>query len=550
MKALAYLHYRLFVNSVKSVLRSPKKLIPALLIGLYFTQSFFFLLMGPRANRYGSTPFGGPGLSGLPLDVLWSAIFALLTLASISVVYSALSDGLLVFSASHIDFLFPTPVNKRWVLSLKLSGDYLRYALYGGFFFFLVFGGLYRMLHKPAYPGPAWSWAGAVLLMIFVFNVTHILNIVASRGANRLLTATRALRLTMLAIPLALIAVTLFYYTRQGNPWVSLVSAVRSDAARVMLLPVAWTTDAILAPINGQPCAMKVGWLTVLAVGSLIALLVRPESFYEPSLKISARMASVRAAARSGNWARLRTERRKEKGQKTFSTSIVPPFGIGAAALMWKSLVVKLRTSKWALGVIYALPPVACALIAKYAPDPALQHMLPFVSIYALWIFSTMAQQEMRSELKQSNIIKAMPISGFKTMAAMVLSSWVQLLVFLIIVWISCAALLPDVNRGMLLILMPGAASLALVLISAGMIPAIMYGETLDRLQTLLPQLVSMFLFLVTAVPSVGIGVLLWALHLPPWLVASLVVTLNAGISIAALAIAGRMFERYDPTDE
>ncbi len=132
MKPLLYLEYRQLVNAIKNTLRSPKRLIPALVIGAWviswFLQSvLIFSGNGPRAGLV-------PRLwhvSEIPTDLIRVMVFLCVSVGSVLVIYIAFNSGMMVFSLAQVDFMFPTPISRKKVLLYKLVNDYVKSLRHG-----------------------------------------------------------------------------------------------------------------------------------------------------------------------------------------------------------------------------------------------------------------------------------------------------------------------------------------------------------------------------------------------------------------------------------
>ncbi|MCX6375147.1 MAG: hypothetical protein NTU88_03760, partial [Armatimonadetes bacterium] len=136
MKPILYLEIRQFVNAVKLTFRSPKRLIPAIVFGVWFL--FVFL----------SNSFSRGGVHHIPAGIipetwverLWSSVFALGVLITIWLLQMAFSESLIVFGMPEVDFVFPTPIRRRVVMSLKLLKMYVRLGFYLAFIIYFISG--------------------------------------------------------------------------------------------------------------------------------------------------------------------------------------------------------------------------------------------------------------------------------------------------------------------------------------------------------------------------------------------------------------------------
>lgn len=548
MKPLIYLELRQLANSIKNLARSPKRLIPAVIIGAWLISAVIQNLLIASGLSQPMMP-SVHTLRALPVDAMWSGIFLLLSVTSGLVIYSALSEGLLVFAPSHIDFLFPTPINRRNVLAFKLLRDYVKYAVLAAIFFMALGSPLYGSLRIPPYPTIILSWLGSFFLIVFVMNVTHTLNIVGTFGAHRLRFASRLVKFGMLGIAGIIIAAAAVHFSRTGQAFPSFIAATRNGLATVLLSPIAWCTDLILAPITGVVYETwgELLWLFVLASGSTVVLLSRPENIYEPSLGISMRMARVRAAMRVGDVVTARIQAGGWRGRHTYLAPPIPPFGRGASALLWKNLVVRIRTLRWGVAMILVLP-LGAAAAAALVNQTIILRLAPLAIPYCVWLLALTSQQEMRGELRQANIVKAMPVSSFRIIAAEVFYHWLMILVVVLVAALSIWLFIPQTDPDMLSLTVVISLALGFTCVAAVSIPVLLYPDSRDKMQEVITHLVSFVLASIVILPSLLVAVAFVLLRANLALTACVVVALNGALAWSALAIAGALFGRFDPT--
>ena len=552
MKALVYLTYRSFVNNALAILKSPKRLIPIILVALALVPMVVFGLVMSLIGAYSRWPMS-PLISSLRIEAIWSGVFALVVLIMIWSVRSALSDGSLVFPLAHIDFLFPTPVERRNILILKLVGDAVKIVLGSAWVFVFIAPMLYSSIGIRPYPTMLVAWAASVCLIVFVANTTHTVNIVTHYGAGRLLLASRLTKLCVIGILLVVALTFGFHYARGANAFSALVGAFAGGVARYIVLPAAWMADIALAPAIGVKAygLWQLLWLAALAVGSGAVLLTRRENFYEPSLNVSMRTAKVRAAMRSGvsGLAALRAEAMRRKGGTRYASSPIPPFGRGAGALIWKDLVTLVRVSKGALVGLIIIP-IAAAIVGAFAPERKIVEFMPIVLTYMVMFFVMPGVMQLAVELGQANITKAMPVSGFSVMAAYAFSRWVKFLSFMVVSSVSIRLFIPGINPNLLWTVTATCCTLGLSGTAAMGVAVLLYPNSRAKMQLLIPNMVGMALFGAVAAPSVVITVVALIFKVAGPLTAVALVVVNACLTLAALTISGRQFRRLDPTSD
>jgi hypothetical protein len=552
LRPLIYLEFRQLANSIKSLLRSPKRLIPGLIIAIWVMG----VLAQNMLTMIGVVPPPLPAghlfvRQAIPVDIIWAIVFAALAITAGAVVYTALSEGLLIFAPAHIDFLFPTPVQRRNVLVMKLLQDYGKYGFYSGMFFAVLGSPLYHIMNVPVYPDVFLAWLGTLFLIVFVLNVTHTLNIVVTSGGGRRRLAASLVRLGLAGCILVLCATVVAKFVWTSDVFSSIVTSIRSGVLPKLLAPITWATDIILVPVRGLVDErVELFWLFLLAVASTLVLLTREEDIYEPSLGVSARVAKVRSAIRSGDVTGARIHAIGWRGRGSYARSPVPAFGRGAVALLWKSIVVRLRTSGVRLLVIMSVPVVISIIIGSALKELEVRRVVHVVLPYVAWILALMGQQEFRGELRLSNITKSMPVSPAGFIIAQVVYEWLPILVVSGVSAVSLLVFVPDIEPDHLAIAAMVSAAFGFSCTSLVSIPVILYPNAGDKTQDLISHFIGFTLVGFALVPTAVIWIMSGFFDLGTVLASVLIVLVNALISTAAIMIAAHLFARFDPTSD
>lgn len=552
MKPLIYLEFRQFLNAVRNASRSPKRLIPLIIIVGLFGSSLLQNIVSVVSGQ-NKPMLPGYGLHLLPVDLMWSGVFLLIFLTSGIMVYSALKDGMLIFAPADIDFLFSAPIKRRSVLAIKLLRDYIKYAAISAITVAYLGTSIYGALNVSPYPSIFLSWIGVFFFTVFITNVTHTLNIATTFGIQRLRFATILVKSVLALAALLVVVSVIVAYIREGNALAGLIAATRSTVSRIVFAPAAWCTDLVLAPVTDASLEnegrSRLLWLFLLSAGSAAMLLARKENIYEPSLGISVRIAKMRAAMRTGGLTAARIEARRFQAGRSYAVSPIPPFGKGAAALLWKNLVTRIRALGWRLALLLLIP-LGVATVRTVVVDADVLRFSPLIMPYLIFYVVIIVQHDLRAELRQANILKAMPISGLKMVAAQVVYEWTLILVFTGIIAASIWAFIPEADGDILSLATLGALSLGFLSVSAASIPALLYPASRDWVQEMISLAFTLFITGIAIVPAAVAATILLLVSVDLWIVATVVVALNAALSCCALAIGGVLFRRFDPTSE
>lgn len=553
MKPLIYLELRQFVNSIRNTVRSPRRLIPSLIMGAWvvawFVQS---LLLMSGADR-GLGRMEALAGADVPTAMIRQIVFVMLSIGSVAVMYGALSSGLMVFSIAQIDFLFPTPISRRKVLLVKLFRDYLKYLFWVAFFFLFIGSPLLGRLNISVFPWGLVSIGAILALLLFVVNISHTINIVFTFGFERLKQAGLVFRVALIAVAASALGYGVYRYLATGDGIGSLLFAVDSPVVNVIFAPAGWCADLFIAPLRGVIAEewTRFALLWLLAAGSMVLLLSRRENVYEPSLGVSVSYARRRQAAGGRSYTEARLEALREKGARSAGGLAVPPFGQGATAFLWKNLLLRYRLHRGQLALMAALPLLIVYLVRRFVADESIAGNLPYAMAYIVWILAMAAQAEMRTDLKHANTVRAMPIAAWKLVLAQVLSSVVYLSagigLFAFFLW-----LLVPASRGPVLLACALAAPfVGFANVSAAVIPGLLYPDTRDVAQNYICGMVGFLLASVAILPTVVLGVtFLVALKTSPMAALAPVAVANLMVGAAGISIAGAIFRKFDPTSE
>ena len=235
-------------------------------------------------------------------------------------------------------------------------------------------------------------------------------------------------------------------------PHTSILCAANSPIIKYVFAPADWCATLFVAPLRGAT-NKDIAYLFILialAILSFFVLLSRKENIYEPALGVSVKFAARRSAIRSGDYVGVRTDMLKEKGATRAGRLAIPPFGQGAMAILWKSLLLRYRMSVTQLLMMIVLPAVMVYVFKTALQIEQPLHYLPFVLVYVVGILSTIAPSEMRSELKQANILKSMPIAAWKVMLVQAVNSTIYLTLGACMFAVSMLVLVPEIDKGLL----------------------------------------------------------------------------------------------------
>jgi len=554
MRLLLRLELRRAWNGLRRLGRAPLRLGLALLVwslalgglGMQLVMSLVSLPTGhttPLIHLAGPTPERlAAGLFGVLLYLTWH------------ILDQAFRDGLLVFTASDVDFLFPAPVSRRAVLAYKLLRDYLGMAglvllvtLFAGPHVRLL-GGEVRLLLTLAAPC---LW----LYLVALVNLGHLLNLLRTFHGERLRQAPAVLRLGFLAVVAGLVGVGLAGRSEPGFAgWsVGLVEGLRSAVGRVLLLPLVTAWEALLAPLDGGPPGLgfRLGLVAALALGSAIVLLLRPENIYEPSVGVSFFGSRVRQALRSGDRQAVRALLLERRSRRAVRTRLAP-LGRGAWALLWRSFVCTFTSPSRTL-LTYALLAIGMPLLlvaaATQAGAPHLLPLSPLFCIYIAYVGGMSAFRLEQAELRRADLLKPLPLPGWQILLAQLLPTtlcWAGFLVLGLVVlrWAS-PAVDPRASVAVALSLPP--MLLLLGLLNAGV--ALVFPAAQDQTQSIVSNLVLLLLTALVLGPGLVLGAVLAYAGLSGVAVGAACAMYHLLCAGAALTVGHHLLRRFESVE-
>ena len=550
MTTLLYLELRQIANYARITLRSPKRLIPAILmmtwVLMFLGPQLLFRLVGPR-HPVTLLSFTMP--PQIPI-----ALFAILSIVMLYKVHKSFSESMVTFPLADIDFLFPTPISRRTILGLRLLGLYARVGLYVLFFAFIF--GIQLSMFAPTSIGISVSCVVLILFVVFIVNICTTINLVATFREARKWWLSYAVRWTADGLLIFVAGKLIFGYLQTGNLAESAAQTMNHPLVTALLLPAKWTADLMLSPFTGWAPGIggELLGMCALAIGSLALVLSRNENPYEPSLMVSARAAAIRSAVRRGGWGRLRAEMQKFRPQKARAAGGVPPFGRGAIVLVWKSLNITMRTSGRAL---IAVPFIGALLLGglRFAlPNEfGLKEVQGFATVlvaYLLFISSTIMLHSFRADLKQANILRPMPIPAWQVIAVQGIHSTLISTAIAWIVLILISVFYGFEARSPLTIAVLALPFAAYASLCWQAVAAVIYPNPEDPTQQFVGNMLSGLAATISIGPAVGIGVLGWYLHLGVVFPAMMIAAFSTGMAVAGILLSAWLYKRFDPTDE
>ena len=347
MRVLLYLECRQLVNVLRLTARSPKRLVPIILIGVSVLPSIVISLIGGGRSEAAAASLG----LSLRLDALHAVLYLVLALAGLYLIQRSFSASMITFSMPEIDVIVTTPISRRTVMAVKLAKLYAKTG--AAYAFLLLFAGptIAMLMERWSAKAMPVTWIGLLLYGVTLINVCTTINLMTQYASPKSAVWPRIVIRGAAYALLAFAALTVgIGYLGTGSLLKAVAALLHNPLIVALMLPAAWASNLAMAPAAGWVPAL--GWqlagLGALACASYALVLRRRENPYEPSIEGSERLAAIREAMRSGDPNRIHAVMLEKRARSVNHTS-VRPFGRGAAAVLWKNLVIGLRLWKRSL---------------------------------------------------------------------------------------------------------------------------------------------------------------------------------------------------------
>ncbi len=564
MRALVYLGVRRFINSLKRALKNPCILLPALFfLGLILLFVLPSLGVNEEEAQEVTTPFtpqefvtGGPG-------ALIAAIRSVLIVSLFTSVVTALGNGSVFFRPSDVDFLFPAPLSRRGILFFQMLGRYTQMIL-PSIYLPLAFGG--ATLTAMVQVSPLALWPGMLGMWLFFVTTTNCAQsaLLARNGQPERDETPSVHRLVILRRLFTVVAVVLLLIlgwvafraslmsiggpSSLGQSIRALLRIINSNVTSVALFPVAWASDLLRVAFTGWTSAAigKLMGLCALAGCSLLLLFLRERDFYEGAVEITERRTRLTNAIQSGDAGTMLTLMAQD-GQ-LLPGKTVPILGTGAWAILWKDIISLTRTPirSWITLLFIAAFPAALgiAMGGRRSELGVLLWLVLFtLNMANLFLLSV------RDMVRRIDITKALPVSPVRVLLGELTLSIAQLT--LLGAFSLSLMALTGVTRGSLfgaaLLMLPTLAALLLFIQTSFVLLYPQRRE--DAAQNAVAGFVSIGACIVALLPSLIVGISLYALQAPRLLLGFGVSLANGIAAFIALLTAAFLWQRFDPTD-
>ena len=391
-------------------LKQPKYLLGAVVGAAYL----YFFFVRPRHGPPRGTM---PGGAGFPTDsdtmqIIFS-VAALAMLISFVASWVIPRQASLAFSEAEIAFLFPAPVSRRMLIHYRILSSQFR-LVFTAIIFTLVFR-----------RGITFSHALGWWLILATVNL-HFTgsSFMTTRLLNRTLTEPRRRNIILAVVATAVVALVLW-------GWIVFVSPVASDFRSISAFahylvnqlergPMPWLLAIprlTLAPYMAQtPHAflLALGPAFAVLIAHYVWVLQSEVAFEEASISRAEKRAARTRAVQQGDW---RNQGNTLKQQK-------PPFTLASTgrpelAFLWKNLFATIVLFRPVPLLVVTAIVVVVATWVGHAPGLEIARnviagLSTAILVMLLLFGPQLARQDLRSDLRNSDILKTYPLRGWQ----------------------------------------------------------------------------------------------------------------------------------------
>ena len=542
----------MLVNSVRRALQSPTRLI-----GVLFLLAWWFSIVGANFFRYERR--GAGAMEALPSEVY--PILRLVVLGGFVVVFAL---RLLLsfrppgnYQGADADVLFSTPVDPKAVLLHRFLIDYLFTLLFP--IIILLFGGrqtwqgfqfLSRGVEDPALVGRM-ALGAFLLLSFFGVAASYAIGLTINRDTTGGRKARRWFAVLLGAVGAYLLGAAAGA-VRAEDSLAAFLALADSWFARVLLFPVT-AADMALGLTEGRPADAWLGFGVLLGGSVALIWAARRQAawLYDMAARQIGGVQARREAQQQGDMFSIYGLYARQGKLKPRTPPLIYGWrATGAWAIVWREAVLQAR----AFGaMMLAMLVVLLFLLALFyiAYDEKSSGAVFILPLHLLLVFSfalSVAQGGFLETLRRTDVQKALPFSMMTLClmdilgkallpAAMGVASGLMLLVGM---WRTA-----DYGLAALLSF-PG---LACAVVAVQLIVILNFPHVDDPTQRGFRGLVQFLAGAVAVGPSVVVAIVFGLLGIPLTFAAVLSLLFSAGVVLAAAAVSGPLYARFNPAD-
>ncbi len=561
MRALVFLYVRSLVNGVKRAFSSPTRTIGVLFF--IVTQLWWLPRMMFGQGAMESIPFEGPRLDFPPIYVIDGVVFA--GFSAVTFVFALNLFGYRGgFRAADVDVLFPTPVDPRTVLILRVLRD-IWVTLIMPLFLAVVFWrpakmGWTAVFESVPHPETANTVFRVAAIAYFLSAIAWVwigyaLSLVFSKPDDRVERWRVALTWGVVGAFLALGAAVYFRVLGTEFPDGLLQVSHAGDIRAVFFMATAATT-LTTAPLTGSFLQALVGGGALVGVGAVAVWLAlsNTEWMYEQAALRAAVSENSRLMRRTGDMYGLYAKQAESGKIKAGRPGLLSRWTVrGPMAILWKEALTVKRTGM-PTQVLFICLSIGMAMLVSSMHRPGIggtfqgSFLLAMQAILLLGPTMGYAQAGFIESLRRVDLLKPLPFTAQGTVFVEVVSKglggWISVAFGLVTAAILRPYLLPFSVAGLLMF-----PAFTVALSAVSLLLVLLLPDVDDPTQRGFRGLATMLGMLACTAPPIGLFILLVWVGVPIAVAALPTSALMLGLGWLATWFAGKVYEDFNPSE-
>lgn len=562
MRPLLFLHIKLLVNGIKKAFSSPTRILGILFF--IFVQFSWLSRVIFRGGAFDPTDFGKFQKLTLPsTSVIEAIVFGAFSLFTLLFVMS-LFNTRAAFRSADVDVLFPTPVDPRTVLVVRVLRDIWISLVMPLVFAILLwrpakFGwaSLFSNVPNPAVANTVFQ-VGLVAYFLSAIAwvwIGHAASLSFSKPDLRT-DRLRALASWAMALGYLALLASLYFRLRDSEMPATLVQAAHWLDVKAAFFLATAATALTMSPLTNNWAMGLIGGLGLVGAIAVAFTVARRNTawLYEQAALRTAVTETMVKLSKSGDMMAMAVNRAQSGKIRAGRSGFLHRVTVrGPWAMVWKEALVMKRTNRWAT-VLLALVSVSMSFVAVRIPDRSRPIDVPGVfllvmqSMLVLGPAMGFAQAGFIESLRRIDLLKPIPFTSNTIVLFEVVCKAAGSLLSVTIGLLAALVMKPSLWQFVLggLILFP---ALSIALSSVSLLLVLLLPDVEDPTQRGFRGLATMLGMLAVSGPPVGIFALLLAVKVPIAIAAVLTAGAFLGITWLATLLAGRTYENFNPAD-
>lgn len=530
-------------------------------------MAYYVMLMARPFERHQTISTDLPVKFGMPdTAVLDAVVFGVLGFLSFFLVMNVMGyrGG---FKKADIDVLFATPVSPKVVLVFRLIRDYL-FTLLMPLFFAVVgwravnpsIGVLFKSFPESGpYAFKAMTVAWFLMALGWV-SIGYATSLFVNRSD---LESDRNRKILGYSIAFCLFGAATYigwmireaFIQSDGMSVQQCVALAHAPVLRAVFFTSTAATAFVMAPLTGNYLAGAIGVACLIAVVCVPMWLAMTQIgwLYDQAASRGFDATDLRNMRQRGDIYGLIAEqaRRGKVKQGWLAKRLARVKMSGAAALVWKDLIIQARGAfwQWVVFLPTSIFVVAMPVFAMRSSDrPSSVYVFFAMQAMAAYMLSMGANNAVVEVLRRVDFIKPLPYNSTTIAFWEVLSKAFLPIIFSWVANIVALAIRPDLFVSVLACLL-GVPTLVVLLVSTMFMVTVMFPDVEDPTQRGFRAMVTMLALALLGLPSLAVFAVLLVLHVPSLIAVVPYAIVNLGIAYAANLLSGNLYASYNPSE-